>query len=212
MQLALSQIIVSPGQQLLLKDISWQQLETILEELGESRAAKISYSNGLLEIMTPLLEHEKDKEIISYLVQILLKELKIDFEAAGSTTYKNKKMSQAVEPDASFYITNYAAIIGKDRLDLSIDPPPDLAVEIDITSRTQFDNYLLLGVPELWKYTRKGLQIYLLENGQYIQSKNSPNFPNIPIIELVDRAIEDSKKIGRSKAIASFETWLKTNL
>ncbi|MGF1485580.1 MAG: Uma2 family endonuclease [Prochloraceae cyanobacterium] len=212
MQLALKQIIVSPGQQLLLKDISWQQLETILEELGESRAAKISYSNGLLEIMTPLLEHEKDKEIISYLVQILLEKLEIDFEALGSTTYKNKKMNQAVEPDASFYIKNCSTVIGKDRLDLSIDPPPDLAVEIDITSRTQFDNYLLLGVPELWKYTRKGLQIYLLQNSQYIQSKNSPNFPNIPIIELVDRTIEDSKKIGRSKAISIFKNWLKTNL
>ena len=164
MQLTLKQIIVSPGQQLLLQDISWQQLETILEELGDSRAAKISYSNGLLAIMTPLPEHEKDKEIISYMVQILLEKLEINFEALGSTTYKNKKMSQAIEPDASFYINNYAAVIGKDRLDLSLDPPPDLVIEIDLTSRTQFDNYLLLGVPELWKYTRQGLQIYILKD------------------------------------------------
>ena len=212
MQLALKQIIVSPGQQLLLKDISWQQLETILEELGESRSAKISYSHGVLEIIVPLPEHEKDKEIIGDLVKIILKELNIDFEALGSTTYKNKKMSQAVEADASFYIENCAAVIGKDRLNLSIDPPPDLAIEIDITSRTQFDNYLLLGVPELWKYTRQGLQIYLLQNGEYVPSETSPNFPNIPIIELVDRCIEDSKKNGRSKAIAAFKNWLKTNI
>jgi len=212
MQLAFKQIIVSPGQQLLLKDISWQQLETILEELGDSRAAKISYSNGFLEIMTPLPEHEKDKEIIGDIVKILLEELEIDFEALGSTTYKNEKMSQAVEPDASFYIKNYRNVIGKDRLDLSLDPPPDLAIEIDITSRTQFDNYLLLGVPELWKYTRQGLQIYILKDGQYVSSQTSPNLPNIPIIKLVDRTIGNSKKLGRSKAISIFKTWLTTNI
>jgi Uma2 family endonuclease len=72
MQLTLEQIIVQPGQQLLLKNISWQQFETILEELGEGRAARLSYSNGWLEIMVPLPEHEKDKEIIGDLVKILL--------------------------------------------------------------------------------------------------------------------------------------------
>ena len=66
MQLALEQIIVNPGQQLLLKELNWQKFETILSELGESRASRLSYSNGILEIMVPLPEHEKDKEIISY--------------------------------------------------------------------------------------------------------------------------------------------------
>ncbi len=134
MQVALKQIIVQPGQQLLLNDISWQQFETILDELGESRAARLSYSNGWLEIMVPLPEHEKDKEILGDLVKILLENLEIDFETLGSTTFKNDRMIQAVEPDACFYIRNYAAAIGKTSLDLTVDPPPDLAIEIDITS------------------------------------------------------------------------------
>lgn len=212
MLLKLQQIIVKPGQEMLLKDISWQQLENILEEMGEKRAARISYSHGWLEIMVPLPEHEKDKEYISDLVKILLEKLNLDFEPLGSTTLKNEQMQEAVEPDACFYIQNQVAVIGKNRLDLSIDPPPDLAIEIDITSRTRFDNYQLLGVPELWRYTPRGLQIYLLQQRKYVESHQSPNFPNIPIIELVNEYVKQCLTIGRSQAMRNFRNWIQENL
>ncbi|MBD1895776.1 Uma2 family endonuclease [Coleofasciculus sp. FACHB-129] len=212
MQLTLEQIIVQPGQQLLLKNISWQQFETILEELGESRAARLSYSNGLLEIMVPLPEHEKAKEIIGELVRILLDELQISFEPLGSSTFENEQMIQAVEPDTCFYIQNYEAVIGKTRIDLTVDPPPDLAIEIDITSRTQFENYQRLGVPELWRYTRRGLQINLLQEGNYVESNVSPNFPGIPIIELINRTVQQNLSVGRSQAIREFKRWVRENL
>ncbi|MDB9437446.1 Uma2 family endonuclease [Dolichospermum lemmermannii CS-548] len=212
MLLELQQIIVNPGQQMLLKDISWQKLEKILEEMGERRAARISYSDGWLEIMVPLPEHEKDKELLGDLVKILLEILQIDFEPFGSTTLKNERMRQAVEPDTSFYIQNQAAVIGKNRIDLNIDPPPDLAIEIDITSRTRFDNYEILGVPELWRYQQQGLEIFLLKEGKYIKSQSSPNFPNIPIIELVNEYVRQCLTIGRSQAMRSFRSWVKDNL
>ena len=212
MLLELQQIIVNPGQQMLLKDISWQQLEKILEEMGEKRAARISYSDGWLEIMVPLPEHEKDKELLGDLVKILLEILQIDFEPFGSTTLKNERMRQAVEPDTSFYIQNQAAVIGKNRIDLNIDPPPDLAIEIDITSRTRFDNYEILGVPELWRYQQQGLEIFLLKEGKYIKSQSSPNFPNIPIIELVNEYVRQCLTIGRSQAMRSFRSWVRDNL
>ncbi|MDB9310260.1 Uma2 family endonuclease [Aphanizomenon sp. CS-733/32] len=212
MLLELQQIIVNPGQQMLLKDISWQQLEKILEEMGERRAARISYSDGWLEIMVPLPEHEKDKELIGDLVKLLLEILQIDFEPFGSTTLKNKRMQQAVEPDTSFYIQNQAAVIGKNRIDLNIDPPPDLAIEIDITSRTRSDNYAILGVPELWRYQQQGLEIFLLQSGKYIKSQSSPNFPNIPIVELVNEYVRQCLTIGRSQAMRNFRSWVKDNL
>ena len=212
MFLKLQQIIVKPGQQMLLQDISWQQLENILEEMGEKRAARISYSHGWLEIMVPLPEHEKDKEYIGELVRVLLDKLQIDFEPFGSTTLKNERMRQAVEPDTSFYIQNQAAIIGKNRIDLNIDPPPDLAIEIDITSRTRFENYEILGVPELWRYTQQGLEIYFLKEEKYIKSKSSPNFPDIPIVELVNEYVQQCLTIGRSQAMRNFRDWVKNNL
>ncbi|MBE8968711.1 Uma2 family endonuclease [Nostocales cyanobacterium LEGE 12452] len=212
MLLKLQQIIVKPGQQMLLKDISWQQLENILEEMGERRAARISYSHGWLEIMVPLPEHEKDKEYIGELVRVLLDKLQIDFEPFGSTTLKNERMLQAVEPDTSFYIQNQAAIIGENRIDLNIDPPPDLAIEIDITYRTRFENYEILGVPELWQYTQQGLEISILQEGKYIKSQSSPNFPNIPIVELVNEYVQQCLTIGRSQAMRNFRGWMKNNL
>ena len=212
MLLELQQIIVKPGQEMLLKDISWQQLENILAEMGEKRAARISYSDGWLEIMVPLPEHEKDKEIFGELVRILLDKLEINFEPFGSTTLKNERMRQAVEPDTSFYIQNQAAVIGKSLIDLNIDPPPDLAIEIDITSRTRFENYEILGVPELWRYQQQGLEIFLLQEGKYIKSQSSPNFPNIPIIELVNEYVRQCLTIGRSQAMRNFRNWVKENL
>jgi Uma2 family endonuclease len=212
MLLELRQIIVKPGQQMLLQDVSWQQLENILSEMEERSAVRISYSYGTLEIMVPLPEHEKDKEFIGDLVKILLDKLQVDFEPFGSTTLKNQQMLQAVEADACFYIQNQAAVIGKNRLDLTVDPPPDLAIEIDITSRTRFNNYELLGVPELWRYTQQGLEISLLQQGKYVKSPQSPNFPNIPIIELVNEYVQQCLTIGRSQAMRNFRNWVKNNL
>jgi Uma2 family endonuclease len=212
MLLELRQLKIQPGQQLLVEDVNWQQFESILAELGERRASRLSYSNGRLEIMVPLPEHEKAKEIIGDMVKILLEARQIAFESLGSATLKNERMSQAVEPDTCFYIQNQAAVIGKNRLDMSVDPPPDLAIEIDLTSRTQLDNYQILGVPELWRYARRGLQINVLQAEQYIESDVSPTFPNIPIVELVNQYTKQSLVAGRTRAIQAFKSWVGENL
>lgn len=212
MLLELRQLKIQPGQQLLVEDVNWAQFESILAELGEHRASRISYSNGRLEIMVPLPEHEKAKEIIGDMVKILLEARQIAFESLGSTTLKNERMSQAVEPDTCFYIQNQAAVIGKNRLDMSVEPPPDLAIEIDLTSRTQLDNYRILGVPELWRYARRGLQINVLQAEQYIESDVSPTFPNIPIVELVNQYALQSQVAGRTQAIQAFRNWVRENL
>jgi Uma2 family endonuclease len=212
MLLELRQLRIQPGQQLLLEDVSWQQFENILAELGEHRAARLSYSHGLLEIMVPLPEHEKAKEIIGDMVKILLEARQIAFESLGSTTLKNERMTQAVEPDACFYIQNQAAIIGKNRLDMSVEPPPDLAIEIDLTSRTQLDNYQILGVPELWRYGKQGLQINVLQAGKYIELDSSPTFPNTPIIKLVNQYVQQSQLSGRTQAIQAFRNWVRDNI
>jgi len=212
MLLELRQLKIQPGQQLLVEDVNWEQFESILAELGERRASRLSYSNGRLEIMVPVAEHEKAKEIIGDMVKILLEAGQIAFESLGSTTLKNERMSQAVEPDTCFYIQNQAAVIGKNRLDMSVDPPPDLAIEIDLTSRTQLDNYQILGVPELWRYARRGLQINVLQAEQYIESDVSPTFPNIPIVELVNQYTQQSQVAGRTRAIQAFKSWVGENL
>jgi len=198
MLLELNRVIIPPGQRVLLSNISWQEFETILADLGEHRAARVAYDNGTLEIMTPLPEHESRKELVSDLLKALLEELDIEFCTLGSTTFKNEAMIKGIEPDNCFYIQNEAAVRGKERIDLTIDPPPDLALEIDVTSRTHPSIYAALGVPELWQFEKGKLQVNLLREGKYSQSEVSPNFPNFSLIEAIPKYLNQCRSVGRS--------------
>jgi Uma2 family endonuclease len=160
--------------------------------------------------MSPLPEHEFDKEIISDLVKALLEQLDVEFISLGSTTFKNQFMEQGIEPDQCFYIQNEAVIRGKKRLDLTIDPPPDLALEIDITSRTHLNIYEGLKVPEVWRFENGILQINILENGVYVESKSSLNFANLPLIAVIPQYLENSRTIGRNATLKAFRNWLNS--
>lgn len=209
MQFSLNQVVISPGRTLLLKEINWSMFEKLLEELGETRAARLSYSQGMLEIMVPLAEHGSDKKIIGNLVEILLEELDMEFWALGSTTFQNEQMAQAVEPDECFYIQHEAQVRGKKRLDLTQDPPPDLAIEIDITSRTRFDNYEKLGVPELWRYDGDSLEINCLPAYRYVASETSALFPQFPLLEVIPRYVKESQMSGRNATMKAFREWVR---
>jgi Uma2 family endonuclease len=211
-QLQLKQLEVPPGQRVILQDVTWQEFEAILEELGEHRATRLAYGGGTLEIRMPLPEHEKAKVILGDLVKILLEELRIDCECFGSTTFKRQDMAQGIEPDDSFYIQNQARMIGKERIDLTIDPPPDLAIEVDVTSRTQLSAYEALGVPELWRYEHHRLQISVLQDGKYVESDFSPMFPKLPIIEIISQYVEQSRTLGRSSALRAFRQWVREQI
>ncbi len=208
MLLELNRIEVPPGQRVLFNHISWQEFERIVEALGEHRAARIAYDNGTLEIMNPLPEHEANKEIVGDLVKALLEELDVEFLTLGSTTFKNQAMAQGIEPDQCFYIQNEAQVRGK-RLDLSIDPPPDLALEIDVTSRTHPRIYQALGVPELWRFETETLQINVLRDGQYEPSERSSIFPDLPLAEAIAAFLQQSRAMGRNATLKAWRQWIK---
>lgn len=212
MQVQLKQIIVPPGQQLLMTDVSWQMYEQLLEEFEEKPGARINYSQGVLEIMVPLPEHEVGKIIIADLLKVILEELDIEFWNLGSTTFKNQQMGQGIEADDCFYIENEAAVRGKKRLDLTTDPPPDLAIEIDITSRTRLNNYEALGVGELWRFNGTKLEINVLQAGRYVRREESPHFPGLPLVEAIPQYLEQSKIEGRNKTMKAFRAWVRAKI
>ncbi|MBX9259118.1 Uma2 family endonuclease [Desmonostoc muscorum CCALA 125] len=207
--LQLKQIQVPPGERIILEDVNWQLFEAILDELGEHRGSRVAYSQGTLEIMAPLPEHERAKVIIGNLVIILLDELDLNWECLGSTTFKRKDISAGLEPDDCFYIENYQLMIGKDRIDLTVDPPPDLAIEIDVTYRTKISAYKALRVPEIWRYENRNIEINLLHSEQYVKSQTSPTFPDFPITEIIPRFVEMARTTGTSSAIRNFRQWVK---
>ena len=211
MLLELRRLEVPPGQRLLLRNVTWQEFETILEELGDHRGSRLAYDEGTLEIMVPLPEHEDDKEIVGDLVKALLEELDIEFRSLGSTTFK-KSHTQGLEPDQCFYIRNEPAIRGKKRIDLKTDPPPDLAIEIDITSRTHASTYETLRVPELWRFDKGKLQINVLHGSNYIEVAESPNFLGIPLSKVIPQYLEESKTVGRNKVLKAFRNWVQSQI
>jgi Uma2 family endonuclease len=198
-----SQMQLAPGSAVTIPDVSWEEFESILQELGDKRSLRVAYSKSTLEIMVPLPEHEKPKDLISDIVKILLKLTGRRYEPFGSTTFKRENTA-GVEPDACFYIQNYQRMITRRRLEPD-DPPPDLAIEMDVTSKTTLDAYEAIAVPELWIYDSGKLTIYLLEDGHYIKSDNSPTFPNIPLTQIIPATIERAWKVGSVQALEELE-------
>ncbi len=200
--------LLEPGQKVTLQPVSWQRFEAILDGLGEKRSSRVAYANGILEIMVPLPEHERSKVLLADLVKILLKFKKLAWEPLGSTTFKGQNMTAGIEPDDCFYIQNYKAVIGKERIDLSVDPPPDLSLETDVTSKTATDAYKALGVPELWIYDSPQLKIKILVNGEYIDSNTSLTFPDIDVVQIIPQYIQRAKVVGVSQALDEFEQFI----
>jgi Uma2 family endonuclease len=212
MLLELRQISVPPGERVILQDVTWQEFEAILEELGEHRSSRLAYDRGTLEIMVPLPEHEASKEIIGDLVKALLEELDLEFCSLGSTTFKNQQMAQGIEPDQCFYIRNEAAVRGKNRIDLTVDPPPDLGLEIDVTSRTHPSIYEILGVPELWRFEEGKLQINVLRSGNYVEVTESPNFPSLSLVDVIPAYLEQARSMGRNATLKAFRQWVREQI
>jgi Uma2 family endonuclease len=207
--LQLRQLIVQPGQCLQVEDVSWKEFEAILDELGDHRACRIAYSDGVLEIRMPSPKHERAKVLIGDMVKILLEELDIDNECFGSSTFKRQDMAKGIEPDDCFYIEHQAQMIGKDQINLALDPPPDLAIEVDVTSKTGLEAYQALGVPELWRFEEGQLKISVLQQGQYQESDISPHFPDFAIAQIITQFIKLSQTEGRSQTLKLFRQWVR---
>jgi Uma2 family endonuclease len=210
--ISLNRIEISAGQRIYLHDVSWKEFEQVLLELGEKRVTKIAYHTGELEIRMPLPEHERIKVLISNFLVVLLEELDLPWESLGASTFKNSNMNAGIEPDDCFYLKNCQTMIGKKRLDLNIDPPPDLAIEIDLTSPTQIGAYEKLGVPEIWRYRQGKLAIFVLAEEHYIESPTSSLFPDLPIIKGISSILARSDRILMSEARKEFRQWVKQNL
>jgi Uma2 family endonuclease len=201
------------GAMLRLEDISWDEYEQLLEELSEWPGVRVSYDHGRVEIMSPTTEHEEYKDFILRVAHILAEELDVALEPRGSSTFKRKHLLKGAEPDASFYVQNAAAVVGKRRINLSIDPPPDVVVEIDISteSLSKFPIYAVLGVPEIWRYDGKHACIYHLSDEDYVDAPTSRSFDGLTAQAITD-SIEQSKTEGQSQALAAFRKWVRTKM
>ena len=200
------------GAVLRFEDVPWEDYENLLADLGEGYAVRIFYDNGRMEVMAPASAHEKQKSAINRLVTALGDELEIDVESLGSTTLKAEIQAKGAEPDDCFYIQSAVLIIGKDDLDLSHDPPPDVVVEIDRTtsSLNKFAIYASLNIPEVWRVAQGRIEFYVLVENRYLNAAVSRAFPFLPariMTEFLQRVIA----AGGRKAAREFREWVRKN-
>jgi Uma2 family endonuclease len=164
-------------QWIVLRNVSWQTYQALLADMGDHRAARLTYDQETLEIKMPSKLHEMINRLLELIITVLVEELGMSVKGYGSTTLDREDLQTGVEPDSCFYIQNADRLQGLDS-EIPEELPPDLVVEVDITSssKRRMGIYQQLGVPEVWRYTQQGITISCLENGRFIDCEFSPTF------------------------------------
>jgi Uma2 family endonuclease len=200
-------------QRFLLSAVSWQTYDSILKALGD-RHIRLTYDRGTLELMTLSYRHERFGRLLGRMIDILTLELDLPVQGGGSTTFRRQDLDRGLEPDQCFYLANQPRIQGKEEIDLTVDPPPDLAIEVDIT-RSSLDRmgiYAALGVPEIWRFEGRSLQVYGLQaDGTYAPVASSPSFPFLPMTGVARFLIEGATS-DETPWIRSFRDWIRAEV
>lgn len=192
----------------ILHGVSWRTYESLLADIGDARSPRLAFNGGVLEIMSPSRKHEGLGALLAQLVQRWADRFDLDIESSGALTLRRDDLEKGVEPDASFFIGSAARMSGRLAYDAAIDPPPDLIVEVDVTSPAvdKFGIYHALGVPEIWHFADEtGFRILLLEDEGFTDSENSRSFLALTA-EAIRRVLAEYVESGESKALKLFKT------
>ncbi len=199
------------GRKIILRNIDWKTYSRLIVAFNEHRGVRMTYDRGRLEIMCPMLLHDGDADFLGHLILAMTEELGLPFKAGGSTTLRRHHLRKGVEPDRCYWIANEAYVRGKARLDLRIDPPPDIAIEADITSSSldRMAIYAALGVPELWRLEGgTSLIFYGLSAGAYTIISHSRSFPFVTPTDLMTfvslRSTQDETSVRKQ-----FRAWVR---
>ena len=195
--------IKSPAEQrILLENVSWETYEDLLSSRGENRVPRFTYDRGMLEVTSPPSEHESISYYIGLLVAVVAEEAETDVYGVGSTTFKRADVQRGFEPDSCFYIANAEHVRGKARIDLDVDPPPDLVIEVDIThpSLDKLPIYAQMGISEIWRHDGNSLNFFALDNNGYSEVEESR------VLAITVRSA--SNLIEKSKSLA-LTSWLR---
>ncbi len=194
----------------ILHNVTWQTYQALLADMGEHRSARLAYNHGTLEIKMPSKLHELINRLLERIITTLTEELGMNVLSLGSTTFDSEEVERGVEPDSCFYIQNADRVNPEDNAPPQ-DFPPDLVVEVDITSssRSRLNIYKSMGVPEIWRYNRKGLTILQLHQGEYVECKYSLTFELLSV-EILENFLERGKQSkNHNNLINELRIWLQ---
>ncbi|MEM7128251.1 MAG: Uma2 family endonuclease [Chloroflexota bacterium] len=200
-------------QHVMLHGVSWHTYESLLSEHNEKSGTHFAYHKGTLEIMVLSPKHESLKQTLSYVVDVLAEELDIDIQDLGSTTFRREDLSSGFEPDSCFYIQSAAEIRGKSEIDLTVDPSPELIIEIDLTSFSldKFPIFAALGVQEVWRYDGESVLIYTLSGGEYVEQPSSTLLEPVTAAALTD-FVASGQQLTRPQWLRQVRDWIQNRL
>lgn len=204
--------VLEPERRFVLRGVGWEGYEALLKMVGDGHV-RLTCDGKDVELMSPSQDHDQFKRMIGRLIETLTLDLNLPCESLGSTTWRRRLKEQGLEPDECFYLANSERIIGR-KIDLTVDPPPDLAIEIEI-SRSALDRmgiYAALGVPEVWRFDGEQLTIELLQpDGTYQAVPASPSLPMLPPDEVV-RWVEKGMGMGQTPWLREFRDWVRAEV
>jgi Uma2 family endonuclease len=201
-------VLGPPEQKVIIADVSWQTYEQLLADLADRSAPRLTYDCGTLEIMSPTPRREELNRNLALIVTVLAAALGLDVRNLGSATFRREDLGRGFEPDSCFYVEHEASVRGKARIDLSQDPPPDLVIEIDITSGSldKFPIYRQIGVPEIWRYDGHRLAIHHLTGDEYQEVETSRAFRGVKADDL-NKLLEESLSRPSTQWLRSVQEW-----
>ncbi len=197
-------------QLVVLNDVSWDLYEHLLAEQAGKRGTRLTFTQGTLEIMVLSIQHERLSAILTTLVDLLVLEFGLDAESLGSATFRRPDLQQGFEPDSCFYIQHAEAVRGRAEIDLLVDPPPDLTIEIDITHQSldRLPLFAAVGIPEVWRYHLGQVHILVLEKGAYISAEQSLSFPTLTPARLT-QFVQDGERLNKSAWMRAVREWAR---
>ncbi|MFN0088408.1 MAG: Uma2 family endonuclease [Blastocatellia bacterium] len=192
-------------------DATWEEYEELLEQVGEAAGLRISYNDGTLKVMSLSHEHEKYVRFIESLIVAIKLALRVDILSFGSATMRKAGIRKGNEPDASFYIQTAGVIGNRIEIDLSVDPPPDVVLEVDIHHASQENDsiYAAFGVPEIWRFEKGEMFILRLHQDRYLPAEASAALPMLTPA-LLTAFLSRMRQEGDFAAILAFDEWLRT--
>ena len=203
---------VPPGQSLLLDQVDWRSYLRFLRLFSGRPSFRLTYDRGVLEIMSPLLKHDRPADFLGVLVRVLTEEQGLPIMGGGSTTLRRKRKQRGIEPDRCYWIANEPAVREIEELDLRIHPPPDLAIEVDVASSSlnRMGIYAALGVPELWRLEGSDLSFHRLgpKKTRYKAIARSVSFPQVKPTDLV-RFLKMLGRQEQNALVRQFRAWVR---
>lgn len=195
----------------IFRDLEWSAFKQIQQLLTERTRARFIYDNGVLEITMPLESHERFARLIERFIWILVGEMGLDMKTMGSTTLDREDLLKSAEPDNGYYIQSFEAVADH-TVDLSVDPAPDLVVEVDITNTDINKNalYASLGVLEFWRFNGREWEILCLEKGDYVEQERSLTFPFVAKADLYK--FLEAALLREMSAEANLRRWVRKQI